>query len=139
MLTYGDGLSDINIPYLWTFHKNQGAMATITAVPPPSRFGRVWFGDDNATIVGFDEKPLGCIDEYINGGFMVLEPEILRIWDLPDDEMFERVCLPGLSKRRELTGFLHMGFWQCMDTIREKQLLENLWVSGKAKWKVWDD
>lgn len=139
LLTYGDGLADVDIPSLIEFHRDHGASATITAVRPPSRFGRVWFGDDLSTIVGFDEKPLGCVDEFINGGFMVLEPRVMEMSDLTDNENFEKVCLPKLSRQRELTGYLHTGFWQCMDTLREKQLLETLWNTGKAKWKVWND
>jgi glucose-1-phosphate cytidylyltransferase len=141
LLTYGDGLADINICDLMEFHHRQGKIATITAVCPPSRFGRVVFSPDGVSIDEFDEKPVegGEYGDYINGGFMVLEPDILKLGPYADDEIFERVYLPRLARKHELAGYVHSGFWQCMDTIREKQMLNQMWENKKAKWKVWND
>lgn len=139
MLTYGDGLADVNVAKLFKFHQAHQGMMTITAVRPPSRFGRVWFAEDKVTICNFDEKPLSAGEEFINGGFMVADPKMLLEFDLGDDEIFERVYLPRLASRRQLVGYVHNGFWQCMDTIREKQLLNEMWATGDAKWKVWND
>lgn len=139
LLTYGDGLANIDIDQLVRFHKSQGTLATVTAVNPPSRFGRIQFDYGYRLVKSFDEKPVGSDDEYINGGFFVFEPEILSLGEFKDDEIFERTYLPLLAKEGQLSGFIHNGFWQCMDTLREKQLLNDLWESGKAEWKVWDD
>jgi len=137
-LTYGDGLANINIKDLLWFHKYQGKMATITVVRPPSRFGQVFFDQrDGKTITKVDEKPLQ--GSYINGGFMVLEPEILTVGDFADDEIFEQVYLPKLAEMGQLNGYIHDGFWQCMDTIRERDILNEMWETGNAKWRVWHD
>jgi len=137
-LTYGDRLANINIKDLLWFHKYQGKMVTITVVRPPSRFGQVFFDQrDGKTITKVDEKPLQ--GSYINGGFMVLEPEVLTIGDFADDEIFEQVYLPELAEMGQLNGYIHDGFWQCMDTIRERDILNEMWETGNAKWRVWHD
>ena len=133
MATYGDGLADINISKLLKFHKSHGKLATITAVRPPSRFGEISFKGDR--VVGFTEKPqVG--EGWINGGFFVLEPEVADYIE-GDDMPFERYPLETLSKEGQLMTYRHNGFWQPMDVIREKRLLEELWQSGNAPWKVW--
>jgi|TARA_Y100000310_G_scaffold115494_1_gene114063 glucose-1-phosphate cytidylyltransferase len=133
MATYGDGLADINITKLQKFHKAHGKLATMTAVRPPSRFGEINFKGDQ--VVDFKEKPqVG--EGWINGGFFILEPEVADYIG-GDDMPFERYPLETLSKEGELMAFRHDGFWQPMDVIREKQLLEELWQRGNAPWKVW--
>ena len=132
MATYGDGVCDVNLQALLEFHKSQGKLATITAVRPPSRFGGLVF--DGNLVQDFIEKPqIG--EGWINGGFMVLEPQVLDYLD-GDDSTLERDGLERLAADRQLAAFRHEGFWQCMDTLREKKLLETLWQSGKAPWKV---
>lgn len=133
MLTYGDGVADINIAELLRFHQKHGQLATVTAVRPPSRFGDIEFIGDK--VKSFHEKPqVG--EGWINGGFFVLEPKILDYID-NDEVVFENEPLRTLAGDDQLAAYRHNGFWQCMDTIREKQLLENLWTNGKAPWKVW--
>ena len=133
MATYGDGLANINISELLKFHKSHGKLATLTAVRPPSRFGAIDFSGDQ--VVDFREKPqVG--EGWINGGFFVLEPEVAGYIE-GDDMPFERYPLETLSKEGQLMAYRHDGFWQPMDVIREKQLLEKLWQSGNAPWKVW--
>jgi glucose-1-phosphate cytidylyltransferase len=133
MVTYGDGVCDVDLSELLRFHRAQGKIATVTAVRPPARFGGLAFEGDLVT--EFTEKPqIG--EGWINGGFMVLEPEIFRY--LSDDQtVLERDALERLARERQLAAFRHEGFWQCMDTLRDKRLLESLWQSGKAAWKVW--
>ena len=132
MATYGDGVCDVNLQALLEFHKSQGKLATITAVRPPSRFGGLVF--DGNLVQDFIEKPqIG--EGWINGGFMVLEPQVLDYLD-GDDSTLERDGLERLAADRQLAAYRHEGFWQCMDTLREKKLLETLWQSGKAPWKV---
>ncbi len=135
MLTYGDGLADIDVDKLLEFHRFNKTLATVTAVRPPSRFGRLQFHSSSNLVSAFDEKPVD--GEYINGGFFVLEPDILDWGRYGDDEIFERVYLPKLAEARQLAGYIHTGFWQCMDTIREKELLNKMWEKGDAKWKIW--
>ena len=133
MATYGDGLADINITELQKFHKDHGKLATMTAVRPPSRFGEINFRGDQ--VIDFMEKPqVGA--GWINGGFFLLEPEVADYIE-GDDIPFERYPLEKLSKEGQLMAYRHEGFWQPMDVIREKQLLEELWQSGSAPWKVW--
>jgi glucose-1-phosphate cytidylyltransferase len=133
MLTYGDGVGDIDIGKLVAFHKKQGRLATITAVRPPARFGAMVFDGDCVT--AFLEKPqVG--EGWINGGFMVLEPGVMD-YIQGDETILERGPLEALAKDGQLAAYRHEGFWQPMDTLREKQLLEDLWQSGKAPWKVW--
>ena len=133
MATYGDGLENINITKLLEFHKSHGKLATLTAVRPPARYGEISFRGNE--VEGFEEKPqIG--KGWINGGFFVLEPEVID-YIKSDDTPFERYPLETLSKEGQLMAYKHEGFWQPMDVIREKQLLEKHWQSGKAPWKVW--
>jgi glucose-1-phosphate cytidylyltransferase len=129
--TYGDGVSDIDISQSIAFHHKHGKLATVTAVKPPSRFGILQL--DGQQVSGFKEKPDG---ELINGGFFVLSPACLDLID-DDQSKWEEKPLMELAGKGELMAFEHTGFWQPMDTLREKTYLENLWQSGKAPWKVW--
>jgi glucose-1-phosphate cytidylyltransferase len=131
--TYGDGVSNINITELIAFHKKHGKQATVTAVQPPGRFGAL---DLNGTSVKkFVEKPHGD-GMYINGGFFVLSPKVINLIE-DDSSIWERTPLERLAKSNQLEAFLHQDFWQPMDTLRDKQHLEELWSSGKAPWKAW--
>ena len=133
MMTYGDGVADVDVSRIVEFHKAHGKLATITAVRPPARFGGLEFDGDQ--IISFREKPqVG--EGWINGGFMVLEPEVFDYIE-GDETVFEASPLENLSKDGQLMAYKHEGFWQPMDTLREKQLIENLWKSGNAPWKVW--
>lgn len=132
--TYGDGVCDVDISALLRFHQSHGRLATITAVQPPGRFGALEMDDRRVT--GFMEKPKG--DEgWINGGFFVLSPKCIDRID-GDETAWEGEPLSMLAASGELMAFEHSGFWQPMDTLREKNLLESLWKSGKAPWKVWE-
>ncbi len=132
-MTYGDGLADIDIGKLVAFHKAKGRDATVTAVRPPGRFGALDLSDDQ--VHGFVEKPLGD-GSWINGGFFVLSPKVLdRIEG--DSTVWEQAPLEGLARDGQLSAFRHEGFWQPMDTLRDKRVLEELWDGGKAKWKMW--
>jgi glucose-1-phosphate cytidylyltransferase len=133
MLTYGDGVADVDVGRLVEFHRRQGRLATVTAVRPPSRFGGIVFEGD--LVRDFTEKPqIG--EGWINGGFFVLEPGIADY--IQDDGItWEREPMERLARDGQLAAYRHEGFWQPMDTIREKQNLVNLWNSGKAPWKVW--
>ncbi len=135
-LTYGDGASDINIKKLLDFHINHGKMATLTAIKLNERFGVLDISDDGE-IKQFSEKPKGG-GGVINGGYMVLEPEIFDLIE-GDSTVFEKYPLEEAARRGELMAYTHDGFWRCMDTLRDKKQLESLWESGKAPWKVWDD
>ena len=131
--TYGDGVSNINITELIAFHKKHGKQATVTAVQPPGRFGAL---DLNGTSVKkFVEKPHGD-GMYINGGFFVLSPKVIDLIE-DDSSIWERTPLERLAKSNQLEAFFHQDFWQPMDTLRDKQHLEELWSSGKAPWKAW--
>ncbi len=133
MLTYGDGVSDLNLHDLLCFHRAQGRIATITAVRPPARFGGVVFDGD--LVAQFTEK--AQINEgWINGGFMVLEPAIFQYLD-DDDTNLEAHALERLASERQLAAYRHTGFWQCMDTLRDKRILDSLWNSGNPPWKLW--
>ncbi|MEM0134259.1 MAG: glucose-1-phosphate cytidylyltransferase [Thermoplasmatales archaeon] len=134
--TYGDGVSDINISELLKFHNENQKLATITAVQPPGRFGALGISE-KGEVTHFLEKPLGD-GSWINGGFFVLEPEVLDFID-SDKTVFEKEPLENLSKSGQLVAYRHKGFWQPMDTLREKNLLNNLWNEGKAPWKIWND
>jgi len=131
--TYGDGLSDVNITRLIAFHREQGTQATLTAVQPPGRFGVINF--DEERISAFQEKPPGD-GSWINGGFFVLEPQVFD-HIAGDDTVWEREPLERLAGAGQLSAFKHAGFWQPMDTLRDKLHLEGLWASGTAPWKVW--
>lgn len=133
MLTYGDGLANININELIAFHRRQGKLATVTAVRPPARFGGLEFDGDLVT--SFIEKPqIG--EGWINGGFFILEPKVLDYID-GDDTMFEQKPLEQLTQNNQLVAYRHHHFWQCMDTLRDVRLLDALWKSGKAPWRIW--
>lgn len=133
-MTYGDGVGSVNIPKLLSFHKEHGKLATMTATQPPGRFGALQIS--GTTITSFLEKPSGD-GNWINGGFFVLSPKVLdRIEG--DEDMWERKPLESLAADGELQAFFHDGFWQPMDTLRDKNHLESLWQSKKAPWKVWD-
>jgi glucose-1-phosphate cytidylyltransferase len=132
-VTYGDGLSDINLNDLISFHKEKKSLATLTAIHPPERFGVLNLSGDYVT--EFHEKHSGE-SSWINGGFFVFEPEIFDY--LQDDlTVLERTPLEDLAKEQKLTAFKHNGFWYPMDTLRDKKHLENLWASEKAPWKIW--
>lgn len=133
-MTYGDGVSDVNINRLMEFHKKHGKLATLSAVQPEGRFG-VMDIEGNA-VKSFREKSKVDIG-WINGGFMVLEPETLD-YVIGDDSVFEQVPMEKLAEEGNLMCYKHEGFWQCMDTLRDKQRLEKLWDSGSAPWKVWE-
>lgn len=132
--TYGDGLSDVNIRASIEFHRKHGKQATITAVLPPGRYGAVTREGDRVT--GFWEKPRGD-GGLINGGFFVLSPKVIDLIS-GDRTSWELEPLASLAAKGELMAYEHQGFWQAMDTLREKNLLEELWNSGKAPWKVWE-
>ena len=132
-VTYGDGLSDIDISRLISFHKEKNILATLTAIHPPERFGVLNLSGDYVT--EFHEKHSG-VDSWINGGFFVFEPEIFDY--LQDDStILERTPLETLAKENKLTAFKHDGFWYAMDTLREKKYLEKLYESGNIPWKTW--
>lgn len=131
MLTYGDGVSNVDVTSLLAFHKNHGKIATVTAVRPPVRFGNLLIEEDK--VAKFQEKPQGG-EGWINGGFFVFEA---KIFDYLENDMtfLEREPLENLAKDQQLMAFRHEGYWQCMDTLRDKSALEELWESGKAPWK----
>jgi len=132
--TYGDGVSDVNISNLIDFHKSHGKKATLTAVYPPGRFGALDI-NDNFQVVSFKEKPRGD-GGMINGGFFVLSPSVLTLIE-NDLTVWEQGPLEKLAKDGEMIAFEHHGFWQPMDTLRDKVYLEDLWATGKAPWKIW--
>ncbi len=134
MLTWGDGVSDINLHELLAFHRSHGKLATLSAVRPPARFGHLELNGSHVEV--FSEKPQ-TLEGWINGAFFVLEPEIFDYID-GDATQFERAPLERLAHDKQLMAFRHDGFWQCMDTIRDKRLLETLWDSGQAPWAIWE-
>lgn len=134
LLTYGDGVSDVNITDLVACHKRHGKLATVTSVQPSGRFGAMALDNENM-VHGFKEKPKGD-GAWINGGFFVLEPEVLN-YITDDSTVFEKEPLEGLSRDKQLVAYKHSGFWQPMDTMRDKNHLEELWGTGVAPWKVW--
>lgn len=134
MLTYGDGVCDIDLKDLLRFHRSHGRLATVTAVRPPARFGGLVFDGD--LVSEFTEKPqIG--EGWINGGFMVLEPGVFDYLD-GDDPSLEADALEHLAADRQLAAYKHDRFWQCMDTLRDVRLLESLWQSGKPPWMTWE-
>lgn len=133
MLTWGDGVSDVDLKALLEFHRAHGKLATMTAVRPPARFGHLELDGDQ--ISEFSEKPQAG-EGWINGAFFVLEPEIFDYIE-GDDTQWEKEPLEQLAKDGQLMAYRHHGFWQCMDTIRDKKLLEQLWDEGDAPWKTW--
>ncbi len=134
MLTWGDGVSNVDLDALLRFHRSHGRLATVTAVRPPARFGRLEL--DDSQVVSFQEKPQ-MSEGWINGAFFVLEPGIFDYIE-GDHTQFEREPLENLARDGQLMAFKHEGFWQCMDTLRDKVRLEKLWESGNAPWKIWD-
>lgn len=134
MLTYGDGVADIDINALIRFHQNNGRLATLSAVQPPGRFGLANINDKNE-VLSFVEKPVGD-GSWINGGFFVLEPKIFDYID-GDLTIWEREPLESLAAQNQLMAYKHYGFWRPMDTLRDKNILEGLWDSNQAPWKVW--
>ena len=135
MMTYGDGVSNVNIKSLLDFHNSNNKLATLSAVLPEGRFGVMDINRNQ--IQSFREKSRDDMG-MINGGFMILDPKVIDYID-GDLTMFEREPLEGLAKDGELMCYKHTGFWQCMDTLRDKEKLENLWASGQAPWKVWSN
>ena len=135
MLTWGDGVSDINLQELLAFHRSHGKLATLTAVHPPARFGHLDLDGDR--IVEFSEK-VQTREGWINGAFFVLEPEVFDYIE-GDNTQWEKSPLENLAKDGQLMAYRYSGYWQCMDTVRDKKSLESLWESGKAPWKVWSD
>jgi glucose-1-phosphate cytidylyltransferase len=132
-MTYGDGVANVNIQELLAFHKSQKRLATLTATKPPGRFGAL--SVDGGRIKSFLEKPQGD-GNWINGGFFVLSPKIFDFIK-GDETIWEREPLEKLAQNDQLSAFCHHGFWQPMDTLRDKNLLEELWSTGKAPWKIW--
>jgi glucose-1-phosphate cytidylyltransferase len=132
-MTYGDGVADVNIRSLTSFHASHGCLATVTAVRPPARFGALEI--QNGTVLGFREKPPGD-SSWINGGFFVLSPRVLDYID-GDEAIWEGEPLQKLASDHELMAFQHDGFWQPMDSLRDKRHLNELWSSGRAPWRVW--
>jgi len=134
-MTYGDGVSDVDISATIQFHCEQKTLATLTAVQPPGRFGTFALSEQ-AKITSFREKPRGD-GAWINGGFFVLEPEVMDYID-NDESVWERTPLQNLAKHGQLTAYKHFGFWHPMDTLRDKNVLTSMWESGEAPWQAWD-
>lgn len=138
LVTYGDGVADVDIAAVVDLHRKQGKKATVTAVRPPARFGEIYFGGTESgpcTVSRFEEKPQ-TESGWINGGFFVLEPSVRDYID-SDASIFEREPLQRLASEGELGSYLHYGFWQCMDTVRDVETLQKLWTQGQAPWCLW--
>lgn len=136
MLTYGDGVADVDLKALYEIHIKNGKLATMTTVQPEGKFGGLELSADNK-VESFKEKPKGD-GHWINGGFFVLQKEIFDILPVnSDDEMWEESPMETLTSRKELMAYKHNGFWRCMDALRDKVILDELWQSGNAKWKNW--
>ena len=133
-VTYGDGLSDVNINNLISFHQKNKSLGTLTAIHPPERFGVLTLS--NHFVTEFNEKHTGE-SSWINGGFFVFEPELFDYLQNGDSTILEKLPLETLSKEKRLTAFKHTGFWHPMDTLRDKNYLESIWASGKIPWKTW--
>lgn len=136
LMTYGDGVSDVNISNLLKHHEESGRMATVTSVQPTGRFGALDFYDDG-TVKKFLEKPKGD-GSWINGGFFVLEPKVFDYID-GDETVFEKSALEKICQENQLAAYKHDGFWRPMDTIRDKRDLDDMWANGNASWKIWVD
>jgi glucose-1-phosphate cytidylyltransferase len=134
MLTWGDGVADINLEKLLQFHRSHGKLATVTAVRPPARFGRIELDGD--TVIEFSEK-LQLNEGWINGAFFVLEPGVFD-YIAGDETQWEKEPMEKLAADRQLMAYRHEGFWQCMDTLRDKKRLEKIWHSGNPPWRIWD-
>ena len=136
MLTYGDGVADVNLKELLAFHHSHGKIATVTAVQPAGRFGLLSI-EENHGVSNFNEKPLGD-GGWINGGFFVLRPEVFSyLTPDADVQMWEGYPVESLCRDDQLMSYKHHGFWKCMDAVRDKVELDNLWRTGKARWKIW--
>jgi glucose-1-phosphate cytidylyltransferase len=135
MLTYGDGVADVDLKELIRFHRSHGKLATVTTVRSPARFGRIKFEGDE--VKEFYEKPQEG-EGWINGGFFVVEPGILD-YIAGDDTSWEREPIDRLAGEGQMVGYRHDGFWSCMDTLREKNMLDEMWNDGNAPWKIWKD
>lgn len=135
--TYGDGVCDVNLRELIDFHRDQKVLATLTATQPPGRFGALTLRNTQTHVEHFAEKP-GGDGAWINGGFFVLEPSVIDLID-DDSTVWEREPLEKLTSLGALAAYKHRGFWQSMDTLRDKILLESLWASGNPPWKVWEE
>jgi glucose-1-phosphate cytidylyltransferase len=134
-LSYGDGVSDVNIRELIDFHRKQKTLATLTAVQPPGRFGAFTLEKDQNSIRTFREKPNGD-GAWVNGGFFVLQPEVMD-YITGDETVWEKEPMEKLAREGQLSAYRHSGFWQPMDTLRDRMYLEDLWANGKAPWKIW--
>jgi glucose-1-phosphate cytidylyltransferase len=134
MFTYGDGVADIDLRSLLEFHKSHGKLASVTTVRSPARFGRIGFNGDQIT--EFYEKPQSA-EGWINGGYFVLQKKAIEYID-DDETIWERTPVERLAGDGQLMGYRHNGFWSCMDTLKEKRYLEELWNSSKATWKIWE-
>jgi len=137
LLTYGDGVSDINISELVAYHKEHKKLLTMTSVQPDGRFGSVEINAENV-VTRFLEKPKGD-GSWINGGFFVCQPEVLSYISEGDSTVWERSPMENLAEKGEIITYKHHGFWKCMDTLKDKHDLNKMWESGSAKWKVWED
>jgi glucose-1-phosphate cytidylyltransferase len=135
MLTWGDGVSNVDLRELLAFHKSHGKLATVTAVRPPARFGHMTFNGDH--VLEFSEKPQAA-EGWINGAFFVLEPKVFEYIE-GDETQWEKEPMERLAAEGQLMAYKHTDFWQCMDTLRDKGLLESLWQKGNAPWKTWVD
>ncbi len=133
MVTYGDGVANVDVGELVKFHKSHGKLGTVTAVHPPARYGELLINDDLTT--AFSEKPQ-THEGWINGGFLVFEPEILEHLS-GDQSILELEALERLAKQNQLVAYKHHGFWQCMDTLRDKRQLQDTWENGNPPWKLW--
>jgi glucose-1-phosphate cytidylyltransferase len=134
LFTYGDGVADLNVTALLEFHKSHGKLATVTTVRSPARFGRITFEEDRVT--GFYEKPQTS-GGWINGGYFVLHQRVIDYIE-GDETSWERQPVEQLARDGQMMGYRHYGFWSCMDTLKEKNMLEELWASGKVPWKIWE-
>lgn len=133
--TYGDGVSNVDVTALVDFHRREGRLATLTAVQPPGRFGALQLADGQTGIDAFSEKP-GGDGAWVNGGYFVLDPSVVE-YIKDDDTVWEQEPLRRLAQDQQLSAFRHTGFWQPMDTLHDRTVLEQLWQSGRAPWKVW--
>ena len=137
MLTYGDGVSDVDISKLVSFHQNHGKLLTVTSIQPTGRFGALEFDESSQKVSSFYEKPKGD-GIWINGGYFVCQPEVFDYIKKGDSTIWEQEPLQSIASDGQLMGYKHEGFWSPMDTLKDKQDLNELWNSNKAKWKIWD-